>query len=173
MNRRATLGLIAGAPLMTAPPAAAHSPADDRAAVQAWCERCVTAWAAGDGPAMYAGAAEDLEWINIVGMHWRGKADVVEAHERYLTTMFRGVPMNLREIETLRPIGRDGVVAVVRWAVGQFTTPTGHVIPPSEDRMTLVFVRDAGGLRLLHGANVQIDPVAAASDPIRRNADAE
>ena len=166
MNRRATLALIAGAPLMTALPAQARTPADDRAAVQAWCDRCVAAWAAGDGPAMYAGDAEALEWINIVGMHWRGKADVVTAHERYLTTMFRGVPMSLREIETLRPIGRDGVVAVVRWAVGQFTTPTGHVIPPSEDRMTLVFERDADALRLLHGANVQIDPVAAASDPI-------
>ena len=119
---------------------------------------------------MYRAATDDVEWINIVGMHWRGKAEVVDAHVAYLTTMFRDTPMQLLGIDSIRPVGADGLVVVARWSVGQFTTPTGHVIPPSEDRMTLVFERSEDGLRLVHGANIQIDPVAAASDPIRRDA---
>jgi len=141
---------------------------DDRAAVQACLNEYAAAWAAGDAERMYRTATDDVEWINIVGMHWRGKAAVVAAHEAYLTTIFRGVPLTLREIESLRSVGPDVVLAVVRWSVGQFTTPTGHIVPDSEDRMTLVFQRSPDGLRLSHGANIQIDQAAAASDPIQR-----
>lgn len=169
MNRRHAATLIAGAVLMPALPAAARDvPASDRTAVQGWIDECVAAWAASDGERMFRTAADDLEWINIVGMHWRGKADVIEAHRIFLTTMFRGVPLEFRAIETLRPLGADAVIAVARWHVGQFATPDGHIVPPSEDRMTLVFRRTAGGLVLAHGANIQIDPVAAASNPVGR-----
>lgn len=169
MNRRTLMTILAGAPVMTAVPAFSQTPptTNDRAAVQAWLDECAAAWADSDAERMYRTATDDLEWINIVGMHWRGKAEVVRAHEVYLTTMFRGVPLTLREIESLRSVGSDAVLAVVRWSVGQFTTPTGHIVPAADDRMTLVFQRTADGLRLAHGANIQIDPVAAASDPIR------
>lgn len=168
MNRRNAITLIAGATLMPATFAhGADVPAEDMSAIRAWIDECVAAWASSDAERMYRTAADDLEWINIVGMHWRGKADVIEAHRIFLTTMFRGVPLQLREIETVRSLGPDAVVAVVRWSVGQFTTPTGHVVPPSDDRMTLVFRRTPQGLVLMHGANIQIDPVAEASNPVR------
>lgn len=168
MNRRHAITLIAGATLMPATTALSRDvPAEDLAAVRGWIDECVAAWAAGDAERMYRTAADDVEWINIVGMHWRGKADVVEAHRIFLTTMFRGVPMEMREIETVRALGADAVVAVVRWSVGQFTTPAGHVVPPSEDRMTLVFRRTPQGLVLAHGANIQINQAAEASNPVR------
>ena len=167
MNRRQTLSLIAGATLMPLTPAAAAVTEDERAAVTAWGEACEAAWAAMDADGMYRTAADDLEWINIVGMHWRGKEAVVEAHRIFLTTMFRGVTNIFRGIETLRPLGRDAVIAVVRWSVGEFTTPTGHVVPAADDRMTLVFRRSAQGLELVHGANIAIDAVAEASNPVR------
>ena len=31
---------------------------------------------------------EDAEWINIVGMHWRGKPDIVKVHEVYHRLLF-------------------------------------------------------------------------------------
>lgn len=169
MHRRTLMTILAGTPLMTAIPAMAQTTLTDgdRAAVQAWLDECTAAWAASDAERMYQAATDDVEWINIVGMHWRGKAEVVAAHEVYLTTMFRGVPLTLRAIESLRPVGADAVLAVVRWSVGQFTTPMGQIVPAADDRMTLVFQRTSDGLRLAHGANIQIDPLAAASDPIR------
>lgn len=169
MNRRSLMTILAGAPLMTAVPVLGQTPptADDRAAVQAWLDNCVASWAAGDGARMYRAATDDVEWINIVGMHWRGKPAVVAAHEVYLNTMFRGVPLTLREIESVRPVGPDVILAVVRWSVGQFSAPDGSVVPAAEDRMSLVFRRTADGLMLAHGANVQIDPVAASFDPMK------
>lgn len=169
MNRRILIASLAGASLMTAVPAFAQTAptADDRAAVQHWLDECAAAWATSDAERMYATATDDLEWINIVGMHWRGKAQVIAVHHVYLTTMFRGVPMSLKSIESLRTVGPDVVVAVVRWSVGQFNPPDGSTIPAADDRMTLVFRRTPEGLRLAHGANVQINPVAEQFDPSR------
>ncbi len=168
MNRRHTLSLFAGAALMPATAALSHeiSP-DDAAAVVAWAEECQAAWAEADAERMYRTAADDLEWINIVGMHWRGKTAVIEAHRIFLTTMFRDVPNTFRGIETIRSLGRDAVIAVARWSVGQFNTPIGTVVPVADDRMTLVFRRTTGGLSLVHGANIQIDSMAEASNPVR------
>lgn len=167
MNRRAMMTSLAGASLMTAAPAFGQTgpTADDRAAVQHWLDECAAAWATSDAERMYRTALDDLEWVNIVGMHWRGKSEVVAVHHLYLTTMFRGVPMSLKSIESLRTVGPDVVLAVVRWSVGQFSPPDGSIVPAADDRMTLVFRRTPEGLRLAHGANVQIDAVAAQFDP--------
>lgn len=167
MNRRSLMTLLAGASLMTAVPALGHTQvADaDRAAVQAWLDECAAAWATSDAERMFRTASDDVEWVNIVGMHWRGKAQVVGVHDLYLTTMFKGVPMALKSIESIRAVGPDVVIAVVRWSVGQFSPPDGSIVPAADDRMSLVFHRAPSGLRLVHGANVQIDPVAEQFDP--------
>lgn len=173
MNRRTAMTILAGATLMTAAPAlgqpqsAAPVSAEDQAAVRAWLDNCAEAWAAGDAVRMFDSASDDVEWVNIVGMHWRGKTQVLAVHDLYLTTMFRGVPLTLRRIESLRPAGPDVVIAVVRWSVGQFSPPDGSVVPASDDRMTLVFHRTASGLQLIHGANVQINAIAERFDPTK------
>lgn len=167
MNRRTVMTILAGVPAMTALPTLAQtSPGGgDLAAVQAWLDNCTAAWATADAQRMFDTATDDVEWVNIVGMHWRGKAQVVAVHDLYLTTMFRGVPLTLKSIETLRTVGSEVVVAVVRWSVGQFSPPDGSVVPAADDRMTLVFKRAPEGLKLVHGANVQINAVAEAFDP--------
>lgn len=167
MNRRALMTILGGAAVMTAVPALGHTQtADvDRAAVRAWLDECAAAWAASDAERMFRMAADDVEWVNIVGMHWRGKAQVVSVHDLYLNTMFKGVPLSLKSIKSVRAVGPDVVIAVVRWSIGQFSPPDGSIVPASDDRMTLVFHRASSGLRLIHGANVQIDAVAERFDP--------
>ncbi|MGA0546166.1 SgcJ/EcaC family oxidoreductase [Brevundimonas sp. VNH65] len=159
-----------GVLLMTASPAIGQNAADT-AAVRAFAAEYEAAWAAKDGGRMYESSRDDVEWVNIVGMHWRGRGEVVAAHDAFLGAMFRNTPITFQDIESVRPIGEDGLVAVLRWSVGSFTTPGGNVVPPSLDRMTLVFERTSQGLRLVHGANVQIDQVATANDPVRRTGD--
>lgn len=158
--------VLFGAVLAFAGPVAAQE-AEDAAAVHAYVEEYQAAWAAADADRMFAATTDDVEWINIVGMHWRGRADVTAAHEAYLTTIFRGVPMTLEEIESIRPVGDDVLVAVVRWAVGAYTTPGGHEVPATRDRMTLVLLRTPEGLRLAHAANIEIDERAAPHNPIQ------
>ena len=32
---------------------------------------------------MWQLATDDVHWVNVVGMHWRGKAEVQKAHQVY------------------------------------------------------------------------------------------
>ncbi|MGV9010521.1 SgcJ/EcaC family oxidoreductase [Brevundimonas sp.] len=152
---------------MTAVPALSHTQVaeSDRAAVQVWLDECAAAWVTQDAERMFRMATDDVEWVNIVGMHWRGQAQVVAVHDLYLNTMFKGVPMSLKSIESIRSVGSDVVIAVVRWSIGQFSPPDGSTVPAADDRMTLVFRRTPAGLQLVHGANVQINAVAEQFDP--------
>lgn len=130
------------------------------------------AWNASDMDAMAALYADDVHWVNIVGMHWRGKAEVDKAHRAFFDIMFRGVPLQLEEIESIAEISDGSAIAVIRWAVGAFTTPAGERRPPSRDRMTLVLVRKGETLLIKHGANIQIDERAQRSNPVGGEGDA-
>jgi uncharacterized protein (TIGR02246 family) len=41
-----------------------------------------SAWNASDMAAMWQLATDDVHWVNVVGMHWRGKEEAQKAHRR-------------------------------------------------------------------------------------------
>lgn len=147
--------------------ASAAAPSDLARAVRQLADRYQAAWNASDMDAMARLYADDVHWVNIVGMHWQGKAAVDRAHRAFFETMFRGVPLALEAIESIVAVGGRVVVAVIRWSVGAFITPAGEDVPPSRDRMSLVLVPGTDGLLIAHGANIQIDEMAQRSDPLR------
>ena len=51
------------------------------AKVKAVLEGWEAAWNAADMNAMWQLATDDIHWVNVVGMHWRGKAEVQKAHQ--------------------------------------------------------------------------------------------
>lgn len=170
MNRRAAVWTIvgAGSALITAGPGAAGVPQMElQTQVADVLDAWLKAWNASDMDAMFSLFTEDAHWVNIVGMHWRGKPEVEQAHRIFFDVMFKGVPQSLEEIESVVPTPGDGAIVVARWAMGAFKTPEGQVNPPSRDRMTMVLVRRGGRLMIAHGANVAIVEAAQAFDPIR------
>jgi uncharacterized protein (TIGR02246 family) len=166
MHRRQVLFSVAGGVALTAGGASQAAANDLAAQVRDLADRYAAAWNAADMDAMTALYADDVHWVNIVGMHWQGKRDVDHAHRVYFDIMFKGVPMTLQEIESVVPLPGGGAVAVIRWAVGAFTTPVGQPVPPSRDRMSLVLTPDGDRLRIAHGANVQVDEMAQRSNPV-------
>lgn len=167
MDRRSLLiaAAVSGTALTLTGRASAQSSAGDAAAVRALLDAYAASWAAGDAKAMFDLAVADVHWVNIVGMHWQGKAQAELAHKVYLETMFRGVPLTLEAVESITAVGPDVLVVVARWNVGAFVPPSGGKVPAAKDRMSLILRRTPEGLRIAHGANVQIDPVAARFDP--------
>jgi len=108
---------------------------------------------------------EDAEFINVVGMHWRGRADIVAAHEAFHTTMFKDVGIKTDAI-SLRPLGGDVAIAVVTYTMDASTTPNGQVIPKHQNKLSYVFTKRAGEWKITHGQNVKIDAEAAQFDPV-------
>lgn len=122
-------------------------------------------WNACDIEAMFATADEDLHWVNVVGMHWQGRAAARHAHEVFFALMFRGVPLRLEAVEHSAVLPGGLRLIVARWALGAYRTPAGEPRPASQNRMTLLALPGPGGLRLRHVANIEVDPRAAPHDP--------
>lgn len=160
------LGMAGGAALTMLGDPARAATGDLDAKVRRVADLYAAAWNASDMDAMARLYTDDVHWVNIVGMHWQGKAAVDRAHRAFFDIMFKGVPLALQAIESVVPIGA-GAIAVLRWTVGTFRTPAGEMVPPSRDRMTLVLVPGGQGLLIAHGANIQIDEAAQRSDPVQ------
>ena len=71
-------------------------------------------------------------------MHWQGRDAALHAHRVFFAIMFRDVSLTLEAIESIVGTGHCRV-AVVRWALGDYTVLTGERIVGERNRMTLVF----------------------------------
>jgi uncharacterized protein (TIGR02246 family) len=123
------------------------------------------AWNRHDMKAFAALFTDDADWINIVGMHWRGKDAVVKAHEVFHRTIFQNTEMNPTDVG-IRVATSDVAVAVIALKAGDFTTPQGERKVGTQDKLSLVLVKGEDGWRITHGHNTVIDPNAQRFDPI-------
>src|SRR3982751_7128989 len=64
--------------MTTTPPALV---ADDESAVRALVSEFANTWNRHDMKAMHELDTEDVEWVNVMGHHWRGKAAVYKGHD--------------------------------------------------------------------------------------------
>jgi uncharacterized protein (TIGR02246 family) len=136
----------------------------DHAELTATLDRFTDGWKARDFKLFSSAFTEDAEWINIVGMHWVGREQVVQAHARLLATRYKGV--NIRTVEHEETEIAPGV-ALMTWKslVDDFTTPDGKETKGMLTLATLVMVQRNGHWLIRSGENVTIDPIAAAHDP--------
>ena len=152
----------------------AAAPADtvaaaDRTAIQAILDRQVAAWDAHDMTAFVADMTPDVDWINVVGMHWIGREAVLRAH-----TAFHKMPMFAHSSLIPGPVEMRGVAPGVILVVdhtkleGMGPTPGGGTYPTGGSIMTMIVVRHDGRWLIAHGHNTNIDAHAAANDPARR-----
>jgi uncharacterized protein (TIGR02246 family) len=112
----------------------------------------------------------DVNWINIVGMHWKGLKEVQYAHQFYVNGMFKNiVPQTL---ETSIRIISDGV-AIAYWKshVPAFYPPDGidhgnNKHEEADDIATIILVKQKGKWMITSAQNVSIISQAAASNPV-------
>ena len=140
----------------------------DRIAIEQIVARQAEAWNRHDMHAFVADMAPDVDWINIVGMHWQGR-DMVERahaglHRAPLFAHSRIVPGTLE----LRLLSPDVVLAVERSRVeGAGPTPGGDSYPSSGAIGTFLFVKGPIGWQIAHGHNTSIDERATDNDPTK------
>jgi uncharacterized protein (TIGR02246 family) len=128
----------------------------------------IAAWNSDNLDAMFRLFAPDAHWVNVVGMHWRGREAVEHAHRVYFDLMFKGVDLRLEEIESVIASPGGVAVAVVRLHIESVRTPDGVVRPAGHDRLTLVLVPDGQSLLIAHGSNVGIVEEFQQFDPMLR-----
>ena len=109
---------------------------------------------------------EDAEFVNIVGMHWRGRDAIVAAHTAFHQTMFKNHQMKTDSLE-IRLLGSGYAVAVLTATQDSFTTPDGQAMPKAQTRESFVLTKSSDGWKIVHGHNVQINAEAAQNDPVK------
>lgn len=126
----------------------------DEVAITDLFERLCAAWGEGDAAAYGACFTEDADYVSFDGTRARGRAPMVEAHDK----LFRGVLAGSRlvgEVESIRLLSSD--VAVVH-ATGSVLMPWRSKLPRRRlSRQTLVAVRAGEGwlFTLLHNTRVR------------------
>jgi uncharacterized protein (TIGR02246 family) len=130
----------------------------DRAAIESIVADLEKAWNAGDGAGFARDFAEDADFVNIYGFHGKGRQAIAEAHERILSTVYKG-SVNRFVIKQARMLAPDVALAHIR---ATLDVPTG---PPSgrlEALPSAVFVRDDGAWKIaaFHNPLIQEPPLA-------------
>jgi uncharacterized protein (TIGR02246 family) len=151
--------------LLCAAPAFAQN-ADD-VAIRAAVRTFETGWNNHDMDAMFQAFTPDAEFVNIVGMYWRGLPDVKRAHQAMHDTFFKTVPNRIEDLQA-RVVAPDAAIAVVRWKKGSFTSPDGLVHPESRDVMSMFLVKRDGRWLVAGVHNTPIDEMAIRFDPAAR-----
>lgn len=152
-------------PGATTQAATASLSAEDDRAIRKVLADYDAAWNSHNMKALDEVFREDAEFINVVGMHWRGRPAIIAAHAAFHATIFKDVGMKTDEI-ALRPLGADIVIAVVTQTQDTFTTPSGEVVQKHQNKLSYVFTKAGGDWRIAHGQNVRIDDEAAKHDPV-------
>jgi uncharacterized protein (TIGR02246 family) len=162
----ATRCVAAEPPKADQPPAGANAlSADDDKAIRRVIGGIEEAWNAHDMDAYARLLRPDVEWVNVVGMHWRGRDDVMLAHRAYHNTIFKNRQIKTDDVQ-LRPLCPGYAIAVVTTTDDAFTTPDGHVIDKGQNRQTYVLTKEADGWKIMHCENVRVDAEAAKFDPV-------
>ena len=162
------LTIIAGAFLMPTVSLAEPVSTADASAIRAVIDRQIDAWNRHDMEAFVADTTADVDWINIVGLHWQGRDALHRAMAAQHKTIFAHSRMLAPEMVQLRTIAPDVIIAVRDSRIeGAGPTSRGTSYPDGGNILTLVFVKTDTGWRICHGHNTSINREAAAHDPAK------
>ncbi len=143
-------------------------PAADAAAIQGVLDRQTAAWNRHDIDAFVADTAPDVDWVNVVGMHWQGREAVRRAHVAFHKAMFANSRLLPAETTVMRQLAPGVALVVYTGKIeGVANTPDGQPYPTDGSIMTMVLVKTAEGWRIAHAHNTTINARAVAHDPAR------
>jgi uncharacterized protein (TIGR02246 family) len=175
MNRivLAMLAVIALSGCTTRDSAMTNTPpafsADDESAVRALVNEFANTWNRHDMKAMHELDTEDVEWINVVGHYWRGKATVYKGHVAIHKGMSAKTSVSV-ESATVRSIAPNVAVAVATMHWGGSLDPRFSWVVESKSRASFTTVKRDGIWKIAHFQNTVIDPKAENVDETKFDA---
>ena len=72
--------------------------------------------------------AEDAEFVNVVGLWWRGRDEIRKAHEYTHATMFKDSQLTISEVSVRFPADTIAI-ARCRWVLEGHVSPEGEGLP--------------------------------------------
>jgi uncharacterized protein (TIGR02246 family) len=128
-----------------------------RDTVRAWGE----AWNAGDTVAMASLFCDDADFVNVLGNHWQGRAQIETEHASRHRLQLKGSVFTLRHTQIQR-LRADVALAHVGWAIQGDHDLDGTPRSPRQGLFTWVMLKSPGGrwqVRAAHNVHTAPHPV--------------
>jgi uncharacterized protein (TIGR02246 family) len=141
----------------------------DELAVRALVNEFANTWNRHDMKAMHELDTEDVEWVNVVGHYWRGKATVYKGHVAIHKGMCATTTMSV-ESATIRSIAPTVAIAVATMHGGPSLDPHFPWVVANKTRASFTMVKRDGIWKIVHFQNTVIDPKAEDDDETKWDA---
>ncbi|MBD2703306.1 SgcJ/EcaC family oxidoreductase [Spirosoma sp. BT702] len=138
----------------------------EQKAIEAQVDAFFTSWNTHDFRDMNKYMAPECDFVNIVGMHWKGREDVQYAHQTMHEQHFKTIPLEKRSV-AVRFLTPDVAIAHVLMHVkDSYITPDGSKGGDGDGLATFVFVKRNRVWLVEAVENVVVNEVAKPFNPI-------
>lgn len=99
--------------------------------------------------------ASDAQFVNVVGMWWKGRQEIQDAHEHTHSTMFRNSVLTILSTEVRLPSPQIAI-ARSKWLLEGHLTIEGASLPPRNGILVNVLARSSGDWQIIDSQNTDI-----------------
>ena len=99
--------------------------------------------------------APDAEFVNVVGLWWKGKESIRAAHEFTHASMFKHSRLSILSTDVRFPV-EEITIARSRWSMEGHLGPDGAALPRRDGVMLNVLQRFAGSWKIIDSQNTDI-----------------
>ena len=110
---------------------------------------------------------ENTDWVNGVGMWWKGRKESQYAHQVIHNTFLKESIVEKKSV-TIRFVTKDVAITHLRWYFSAFTDPDGKKRGPDDCIATLVYVKQNGKWLMDAGENLVIEKEVQQFDPVNQ-----
>lgn len=138
----------------------AQTNAEVKSQIEVILRALIDAWNSHDMTQYAAQFADNADFVNVLGMHWRGRDAIEAQHAAIHRTIFRNSTLQMEEY-SVRPLGPGIMLAHVKWEMKGHESPPGVPFAPVRHGMiTAVFVEQDGRwlITALHNTDVMQVP---------------
>lgn len=142
----------------------------DEAAINKQVDAMVYSWNHHNYDDLKNYTTENTDWVNVVGMWWKGRRESQYAHQAYHNTIFKTSVCEKKAV-TVRFITKDVAIAHVLWHfydLHNTPLPDRKNTGPTDGLATIVYVKQNGKWLMEAGQNVSIDQAAKQYDPVKQ-----
>ncbi len=128
---------------------------DATAAVTALVHAFADCWNRHDMEAFAGLFAPDAEFVNVVGLWWKGRAEIRRAHELTHATLFKKSRLTIIEVSVRFPAPAVAI-ARCRWRLEGHVSPEGAPLPTRRGILVHVLAESSEGWRIIDSQNTDI-----------------
>ena len=99
--------------------------------------------------------AADAKFVNVVGLWWKGRAEIRQAHEATHASMFKNSRLTILDTSVRFPLPQLAI-ARSRWRLEGHVGPDGQALPPRTGILLNVLTVDDGSWVIIDSQNTDV-----------------